>query len=111
MERNTVEIYRAHADALIRSLMSQGINVAVLPQHFVAVTDRDAIFSKGVEEHNMVNEQLAFKHGLSFARILTAPGTFQVEDTFDNCHFTKKGGKKMARAVFSFLEASGLLPR
>jgi hypothetical protein len=42
---------------------------------------------------------------------VTAPGTFQIEDTFDNCHFTEQGGKKMAEAVFSFLEQSNLLPR
>jgi len=77
----------------------------------VALTDGDVIFNRGVKEHNLVNEQLAFKHGLSFARILTAPGTFQVEDTFDNCHFTEQGGKKMAEAIFLFLEPSGLLPR
>ena len=111
LKRNSVEVYRSHADALIHSLKSEGINLAVLPQYFVAVTDRDAIFSTGVKEHNAVNEQLALTHGLSFARIVTAPGTFQIEDTFDNCHFTEQGGKKMAEAVFSFLEQSNLLPR
>ncbi len=111
LERNTAEVYRGHTDALIRSIKSEGIQVAILPQYFVALTDRDVIFNRGVKEHNLVNEQLAFKHGLSFARILTAPGTFQVEDTFDNCHFTEQGGKKMAEAIFLFLEPSGLLPR
>lgn len=110
LDRNHPDIYRGHLRNLIHLLQGEKRRVVVLPQHFIAVQEGDDVFSRGVREHNEVNREVAEEFRAPFLRLLTEPGTFAREDTFDNCHFNEQGSRRMAEEVFRFLEGQQLLP-
>jgi hypothetical protein len=90
--------------------MAQGIKVAILPQVFAGVNEREKVFGLGVEQHNRVNEELAKEHGLPYAAGLLEPGVFRKQDLQDSCHFSEAGCQIMEAVVFAFLKKNGLLP-
>ena len=110
LKRNSGAIYRDQLDSFIRLLRRRGIKVAILPQYFSPITERDRIFAKGVRDHNRINEELAREHGLPFGSRLLAPDLFQASDIFDACHFNEDGSRKMADAVFEFMKHNKLAP-
>lgn len=110
LARNSEQTYRHHMDDFIRLLMAQGIKVAILPQVFAGVNEREKVFGLGVEQHNRVNEELAKEHGLPYAAGLLEPGVFRKQDLQDSCHFSEAGCQIMEAVVFEFLKKNGLLP-
>jgi hypothetical protein len=110
LKRNGATVYRDHLDGFLQLLKSENVKVAILPQHFSPRTDPDEAFASGVQEHNLVNEYLAKKHGFPFASELLSPNFFDKNDTLDSCHFNEDGSRKMALAVMSFMMKNGMLP-
>lgn len=110
LEANGPEIYKNYLESLVQFILAQGRPVGILPQYFRVVTESDAIFARGVVQHNLVNQEVATKLKIPFATEFTDAKAFSLDDTFDSCHFTAVGGKTMARLVFNFLDRSHLLP-
>jgi len=109
LDRNGSSAYKTHLRDLSLLILAQGIRVAIIPQHFVSLSQMDDIFMKGVTQHNTVNLEVAKEFGLPFFHDLVASGTFTRNDTFDNCHFNEPGSTKMADLVFTFLLANKIL--
>jgi lysophospholipase L1-like esterase len=103
-------LYKSRLQLFIKLLKSQGIKVAVIPQHFVPRNERDGIFFIGVEEHNQINKEVSGDNGTPFMSELLSETVLQSSDTFDSCHFNEEGSRKMAAAVYSFLQRNSLLP-
>ncbi len=110
LEKNSPETYRRYLWDFIALLNAQNIKVVVIPQYFVSRNKNDELFVKGVKEHNDVNTETAKAAGLPVLGKITAPQVFSAGDTFDNCHFTEAGCKKMAELLYEFLNDNNVTP-
>lgn len=110
LKRNSPNAYKTHLRDLSLLILAQGSRAVIIPQHFVALNDVDRIFMEGVTQHNIVNMEVAKELGMPYLRDLVASGTFNLDDTFDNCHFNERGSAKMADLVFAFLVTNKIVP-
>src|SRR5262249_6151326 len=94
----------------VRLTRAQHRAVGIIPQYFHPENNPDKLFTKGVEEHNQVNQEVAADLGAPFAGAVTEGMTIKQEDTYDNYHFNRDCGHKMARSVFDFMLSAVLLP-
>ena len=110
LDRNGPQLYQGHLQNFVRLLQSQGCKVVILPQYFRPVRPADQALARGIAEHNAVNAEVARQLGVFHAPAVLAPGIFDEDDCFDNCHFNARGSAKMAQIVFQFLREHRLLP-
>jgi lysophospholipase L1-like esterase len=107
---NGPEVYRTYLKNLVRLIRAQNRAAGIIPQYFRATEANDILFVKGVEQHNVVNREVASELHIPFAGAVIDGKTFGPADTYDSCHFNEAGGRVMARVVFEFLQGAGLVP-
>jgi len=112
LARNGSGVYRRHLEDLVRLLRAQGKRVVVVPQVFLARGGgfaADAVFGRGVDEHNRVDEAVARELGVDFVGGVLTAG-FGREDLLpaDPCHFTPAGHERMAALLFDLFESRGI---
>jgi hypothetical protein len=80
-----------------------------MPQYFRSRSEGESVLGKAVEEHNRKNREIASRLSVPFAEAVTDGKTLVPEDIYDDCHFTKLGGRHMAQLMLEFLRTSHLL--
>jgi lysophospholipase L1-like esterase len=103
MRHNSADTYRRALENLVLLLRARGQRVVIVPQ-----IERHPDQKLVAEEFNAIGARLAKRLNLPFAASL--PAAFADDDFLDQHHFNTTGNRKMAEALFAFLEQQAAVP-